>query len=137
MEWMKLYTTFHDHPKTVELGAKRCWPCSLATEAGTSTRMTPGTSRGKRLASWVSGRRRGFRARGQRWEHRGRRTIEWRWRQRSWSPDLASRPSADASTLRDHASPCSSAYRVAALRLPTPIFLKIDRRWAATVWSLR
>jgi hypothetical protein len=27
-----------------------------------------------------------------------------------------------------HLSPCSKAYRVAALLLATPIFLKIDRR---------
>ena len=38
-------------------------------------------------ASWVSERTRCFTARGQRWDHRGRRTIGWRSRQRSWSPD--------------------------------------------------
>jgi len=38
---------------------------------------------------WVSERMRCCTARGQRWVHRGRRTIGWRSRQRSWSPDHA------------------------------------------------
>jgi hypothetical protein len=66
-----------------------CWPNSHTPAARRPTSTSPRTSRTKRSAPWLSGPTRCFTARGQRWDHRGQRTIAWRSRPRSWSPDLA------------------------------------------------
>ena len=78
---------FHTKAVPTRSCTARCWPNSHADAAGRFISTTQRPLKTKQPASWVSERKRCFTARGQRLALRGRRTIGWRSRQRSWSPD--------------------------------------------------